>query len=111
MEQDRQQSKAPASPKRRGRRALAVILAVLIVAAAFLAGWLGSAYSRDARLRKLEWMIGTLDEEYYKDVDLDALYDELYDAVVPDRFSYFYTAAEYDRLVAESEGQNEGVGV
>ena len=30
---------------------------------------------------------------------------------MPDRFSYFYTAAEYDRLVAESEGQNEGVGI
>ena len=44
MEQDRQQSKAPASPKRRGRRALVILLAVLIVAAAFLAGWLGSAY-------------------------------------------------------------------
>lgn len=111
MEQDRQQSKAPASPKRRGRRALAVILAVLIVAAAFLAGWLGSAYSRDARLRKLEWMIGTLDEEYYKDVDLDALYDALYGVVVPDRFSYFYTADEYAQLIAESEGRNEGVGV
>ena len=111
MEQDRQQSKAPASPKRRGRRALVIFLAVLIVAAAFLAGWLGSAYSRDARLRKLEWMIGTLDEEYYKDVDLDALYDALYGVVVPDRFSYFYTADEYAQILAESEGRNEGVGV
>ena len=105
---------ASASPEKHGKnkkRAVAVVLAVVIAAVGFLAGWLGSWYSRDARLRKLSWLIDTLEDNYYQDVDLDALYDELYDAVVPDRFSYFYTAAEYDRLVAESEGQNEGVGI
>lgn len=101
----------PAAPKKGKKRAIAIVLAVVIAAVGFLAGWLGSWYSRDARLRKLSWLIDTLDKNYYQEVDLDALYEALYGTVVPDQFSYFYTAAEYEQLIAESQGQNEGVGI
>ena len=111
MEQNDRQEASPASPKKWVRRTVAVAVAAAIAALAFLAGWLGSWYARDARLRKLAWLIGTLDENYYQDVDLDALYDALYAEVVPDMFSYYYSAPEYEQRISQSEGQNEGVGV
>ena len=108
---DAVQAAKKAAPKKTKRRALAVVLAVLIAAAMFAAGWLGSYFSVDPRLRTLSWMLDTLEDNYYQEVDLDELYSELYDAVVPDRFSYFYTASEYEQLLAESEGRSEGVGI
>lgn len=96
---------------RRVWRVLSAVLALLLLAAAFAAGWLVCGYRIDPRLKRLGWMIDTLEENYYHAVDTDALYDELYDAVVPDAFSHLYSEEEYDALVAEGEGNNAGVGI
>ena len=106
-----QEQAAPAAARKGARRALAVLLACLIAAACVLVGWLAALYSRDARLRKLEWLIQTLGDEYYREADLDALYEELYDMVVPDEFSAYYSAEEYAQKAAESEGAGTGIGV
>ena len=93
------------------RAIVAVILALIVAAAGFTAGWLGSRYSVDPRLRELEWLLNKLEEEHYQYVDMDAVYEELYDAAMPDIFSRYYTPEEYARILAESEGHNEGVGI
>lgn len=102
---------APPRRKKRLRALLAILLALVVAAVGFTAGWLGNEYSSDPRLRELEWMLGLLEDEHYKDVDMDAVYEEIYDAVMPDIFSTYYTPEEYAQRVAESQGHNEGVGI
>lgn len=101
----------PPRRKKRLRALLAILLALVVAAVGFTAGWLGNEYSSDPRLRELEWMLGLLEDEHYKDVDMDAVYEEIYDAVMPDIFSTYYTPEEYAQRVAESQGHNEGVGI
>ena len=91
-------------------RLLAAALGVLIAAFAFLAGWLGSTYSRDPRLRRLEALIETIEEHYYIEPDLDALYDDLYNAALPDRFSSYFSAEEQEVSDEEQQGRNKGFG-
>lgn len=102
---------AKAARKKRIRCLLAVLLALVVAAVGFTAGWLGNFYSADPRLRELEWMLGLLENEHYREVDMDAVYEDLYDAVMPDIFSEYYSPEEYAQRVAESEGHNEGAGV
>ena len=102
-----------ASPRKKNltRTICSVILALVILAAGFTAGWLGRYYSIDPRLRELGWMLDLLESEHYRDVDMDAVYDDLYDVAMPDIFSSYYTPEEYARLIAESQGHNEGAGI
>ncbi len=102
---------AKAARKKRIRCLLAVLLALVVAAVGFTAGWLGNFYSADPRLRELEWMLGLLENEHYREVDMDAVYEDLYDTVMPDIFSEYYSPEEYAQRVAESEGHNEGAGV
>ncbi len=97
--------------KKKLRVILAVVLAVVIAAAGFAGGWLGSTFSADPRLRELGWLLDTLEAEHYRDVDMDAVYEDLYDAAMPDIFSTYYTPEEYARVIAESQGHNEGAGI
>lgn len=90
------------------------VLAICAVALAlvfFLVGWFGNFYSIDSRMRTLMWLVDTLDKKYYKDVDLDKVYDDLYDAVVPDRFSGYISPEEFRVLMAESEGTSSNFGI
>ena len=114
-EEAARESAASASAKpARGRRlfaAAAVLLALLVAAVGFLAGWFGRNAATDPRLRELSWLLSVLEEQHYRAVDTDAVFEDIYDAVMPDRFSRYYTPEEYARRVAESEGRNEGIGV
>ena len=78
-----------ARKKKRVRAILAVLLALVVAAVGFTAGWLGKFYSVDPRLRELEWILGLLEDEHYQDVDMDAVYEDLYDAAMPDIFSHY----------------------
>lgn len=93
------------------KRVLLAIAALALAAVCFLAGWLGHFYSVDSRTRTLLWMIDTLQSQYYREVDLDELYDRLYDSVVPDRFSVFYTKDEYNTILMQSQGENADTGI
>lgn len=84
--------------------------AVLLAVVFFLVGWFAKFYAVDERMRTLMWMIDTLDKKYYEDVDLDQLYDDLYDTVVPDRYSGYMSPEEYAVLIAESQGTSSNFG-
>ena len=101
----------PSPRKKRMRALLAVLLALVVAAVGFTAGWLGQYYSVNPRMRELQWILDLLESEHYQEVDMDAVYEDLYDAAMPDIFSTYYTPEEYARRVAESQGHNEGVGI
>ena len=61
-----------ARKKKRVRAILAVLLALVVAAVGFTAGWLGKFYSVDPRLRELEWILGLLEDEHYQADESDA---------------------------------------
>lgn len=95
------------------KRIGAVCAAVAVAAVGFLAGWLGRYYALDEGLRTFLWAKKTTENNYYQPIDEDALYDDLIAALENqiDRYSCFYTADEYAKIVRESEGQNVGIGI
>ena len=69
---------APAKKRSALKIVCAAVLALILLLGAFAAGWLGSCFSTDPRLRELEWLLETLEKEHYRDTDMDAVYEELY---------------------------------
>ena len=95
----------------KGKRALAIGGALLILFVGFVAGWLGAYFSVDSRLRNLGWMVNRVAGNYYQDVGKDDLYDRLFDALELDKFCTHYLPEEYDRVKSESKGNNAGYGI
>ncbi len=89
----------------------AVLLAVVFLLAGLLAGWLIGVSSVDERARNLVWLLERVEENYYKEVDDETLYDNLFQALELDKFCTYYNVDEYEALVDESRGQNSGFGV
>ncbi len=99
----------------RGRRAAfcaaCVFGALALAAGAFTAGWYGRYYAIDGRMRDLMWAVDTTEEQFYTELDEDAIYDALFDALRPDAYSRYYSKAEYGKVLRESEGNNTGSGI
>ena len=55
------------------RSILTVLLALVLAAAFFCAGWFGRFASLDPRARSLLWALDTAKDNYYKDFDEDEL--------------------------------------
>lgn len=87
-----------------------VLGALLLFAAAFLAGWFSRYAALGERKRALLWAIDTAKDNYYKEVKDDDLYGQLFDGFALDDYSCFYTAAEYKRIADEKEGVSRGAG-
>ena len=102
---------APVGRKHWVRNVCMIVLALVIAGVGAVAGWLGAYYSVDPRMRELQWLLDALETQHYKEVDLDEVYDALYDAVMPDIFSAYYTEEEYALIVEESQGTNRGIGI
>ena len=105
-------SGAPAPGQRAvAKRICAVVLAVLLMGIGAIVGWLAAYYSTDPRIRELQWMLGVLESEQKKKMDIDEVYGDIYDAVMPDIFSSYYTPDEYELIIEQSQGVNRGIGV
>ena len=87
------------------------LLALFLLAGAFLAGWFGRYGAIDPRMRRLMWALDTIKDNYYEEPDLDGIYDDLFAALTPDDYSRYYSKTEYDAVLRESDGQNTGIGV
>ena len=96
--------------RRKPSRALIVVIALIFTVAAFAAGWFGRYYAIDSHARSFLWMLDAVQKNYREKVDMDELYDKLYDALELDRFCAHYTPEEYADIVAESKGRNTGYG-
>lgn len=96
--------------KRVERCVICVLIALVIAAGAFVAGWFGRWGALGKKKQSLLWAIDTAQEKYYKDIDEDALYDELFAAFNFDRYSTYYTQKEYETVAAERDGVNRDAG-
>ena len=95
----------------KGKRALIIGVALLILVMGFAAGWLGAYFSVDSRLRNLGWMIDRVADNYYQDIDKDDLYNSLFKKLELDKFCTYYTREQYQTVVGESNGNNAGYGI
>lgn len=94
-------------------RICAVILAIVAAATCFFVGWLSHYFSLDKGVRDFLWAKDQTNRHYYEEIDNDKLYDDIMSALESqlDPYSYFYSNEEYARILRESEGQNEGLGI
>ncbi len=108
------QNEPSAADKKREKavRAIcAVLFALIFTFVGIIAGWFIGASSVDERARNLAWLVERVEDNYYKEIDDEELYDRLYSALELDKFCTYYNEDEYDRLVSESKGNNEGYGI
>lgn len=89
----------------------AVLFGLIFLFAGIIAGWIMGTGSVDERAKDLAWLVERVEANYYKEIDDDTLYDYLFSALELDRFCTYYNVDEYDRLVSESMGSNEGYGL
>lgn len=82
----------------------------MFATAAFLAGWFGRYAALDGRARSLIWAIDTAQDNFYRDVDEDKLYGDLFSAFALDPYSRYYTADEYAAIISQKNGSNAGAG-
>lgn len=116
---DSDDKQTPEPKKTTGRRVLAVLLAIVLLAIGFLAGWLVRYYTVGKDLRAFLWALETTEKYYYLDIDEDKIYaeadgkNELMASLVSqlDKYSAFYTPEEYAEVEAAGAGQNVGIGV
>ena len=92
------------------RIVLSVLLALVLAAGAFIAGWFGRWGALGKNKQSLLKAIDTARDKYYREIDEDALYESLFASFAFDRYSAFYTAKEYEQITAEREGQNRDAG-
>ncbi len=88
-------------------------LCAMLASAIFAGGWFSYYGTIDSRLHSLEWAIGITEENYYKEITEDELYDNLFQAFrdgLDDGFSYYIAPAKYDEIIQESAGNNKGIG-
>lgn len=102
--------------KRMPKRAKRAIFAALCVAAAllcFFIGWFGHYFSIDRRGRALLWAIDTAERKFYREVDEDKLYEDLFGAVTGslDIYSAYYTKEEYAEKLSSNQGNGADTGV
>ncbi len=94
---------------------IAVALALLIAAAAFTAGFFtgNCAISDDAR--SLDWLLKTIEENYYfyDDFDADGAGEDSLKSIADklDIYSEYYTAEEYAAEQNDNRGRKSGVGI
>ena len=89
---------------------LSLLLALVMAAAAFIGGWFGRWSALGANKQALLNAIDTAKDKYYKEIDEDAFYEQLFAAFEFDRYSAFYSKKDYEQITAEREGQNRDAG-
>ncbi len=77
----------------------------------FLMGWFGRYLALGERERSLLWAIGTAEQNFYRPVDEDTLYRDLFSAFALDDYSQYYTREQYAAVERANEGAGTGVGI
>ncbi len=92
---------------------IACLLVLAVGAGSFCAGWFGYRATIDERMRSLIWAIDQTDRNYYQEIDLDALYDDMFDALGGslDKYSTYYSPEESKKLEQQHSGNNVGLGI
>lgn len=96
--------------KDKRRKLLTALGAVFLAAAMFLLGWFAHWLSLGTDMRRFLWAKGVAEGNYI-DWDEDRFYEDLFGVLDLDPYSGFYTPQGSDAYMAESAGQNMGVGL
>ena len=95
------------------KRIITVAVALVVLCAAFLAGFYTSKCTRDVRSSSYEWVLKTIGDNYYGEFDpgfaANASLKEI--ASLLDPYSQYYTAEEYANLQNENAGNKSGLGI
>ncbi len=99
-------------PKKKGKWGV-VVLSLVLSAVFFTVGWFSHYLSLGANAHRLLWAIDTTKQNYYEEIDEDALYEGMLGVLDGqlDDYSCFYTASQYAQIFRESQGQNTGLGI
>ncbi|MCM1437622.1 MAG: S41 family peptidase [Roseburia sp.] len=100
--------------KGKGKKIITAVVAVVIAAVFFAAGFLVARLSKRREVSSFEWAMKIIGENYYDDVSMNAFLvgslkgfaDECLDS-----YSAYYTAEEYNAVKASNSGRKSGVGV
>lgn len=96
------------------KKLVAAALIAAVALAGFGGGFLTASLIRSESSKTFEWAIKTIKNNYYEDVPLDnALESSLKGlaAAYLDRYSVYYTAAEYRALLRSNSGNKSGLGI
>lgn len=97
------------------RAVIAAAVALAVIAASFFAGFFVKGCTQDSRLRSMEWLLETIEDNYYfyDDFDAEGAKDLSLYAVASklDRYSEYYTKEEYQAQIRDNSGAKSGVGI
>lgn len=96
------------------KRILAVVLAIFFIGVGFLFGFLTGEWTKSSTVTSYSWAIQTIKNYYYKDIsDEDLLNYSLKGLTgnIIDIYSTYYTAEEYQSLLASATGSYVGIGI
>lgn len=94
-------------------RFLIVLVAFVILAAGFSAGYFTRKLTQGSELTSLEWVLETIGENYYGDVDRRELADMSLAEIASslDPYSEYYTKEQYSAQLRENAGVRSGIGI
>lgn len=92
---------------------LAVLIALIVAAAGFVAGFFTHKYTRSGAVQSYEWFVQTVGDNYYfgNSDGFDNLNLKQLAETYLDRYSAYYTAEEYADVLKSNAGSKSGLGV
>lgn len=99
--------------KKEGKGKLYVVVAVLLVLS-FFVGMTARWYMIDPEMRTLIRIKQTIDKRYYTEISDDDFYGAIFGAInqeVLDAYSEYMTPEQYQKVLKDSSGNREGLGL
>lgn len=95
------------------KRIICIAVAVMLIVAAFAAGYLTHKLSRNGEISSYEWALKTIAQNYYGEFDAEEAGELSLKAIAQklDPYSEYYTAEEYEELKNSNAGQKSGIGI
>ncbi|MBQ2701362.1 MAG: hypothetical protein IJF64_00080 [Clostridia bacterium] len=104
----------PEKKGKKGKKVGFILLSVFLAVLFFVGGGLTVWFSLDKQMRTLIKVKTAIDREYYKEVDDDLFYGEIFNAInsnVLDDYSWYMTEEQYAETKKERTGRRSGVGL
>ncbi len=94
-------------------KVLWAVAAVAVAGILFAAGYYTYYWTMDAGLRSLLWFKEAIDGEYYEDIPSEDFWNAAIGGVegLLDRYSEYYSPAEYESVQMSSQGVGTGIGL
>lgn len=107
------QENLPVAKKKKGKGGFYAVVGLLLVLSFFM-GMTVRWYSIDPQMRTLIRIKQAMDRQYYNEISDDAFYGALFGAIneeVLDPYSEYMTPEQYQKMLEESAGRRDGIGL